>query len=540
MIVGGAGWQGVTGLAAWQQLAKASDDQRQPVRWRFALGLLGEGRGADALGVLEVMRQDDHDLELVPAFQLARGVALTLLGRGSEANGVMSMPALAANPEACAWRMRALAAAGATRDAALQINCAIPAINGRIPAERAPFVSAASGVAIAIGQPQKALAWLALFDDRDPAANILRGRAFLAQKDLVNARLRFERALPGAEGGDAVDARLGKLEVAIAGHSIAPADAIKQLDDLRYGWRGGPIEQHALELEYSLARDGHDLRAALRTGATLLRYFNLGITAAPMLAELKASLAALLEPSSGVPLPEAAGLYWDYRELTPAGGDGDQLVTRLADRLQSAGLYARAAELLQYQLTQRAQDVAQGPLSVRVATLQLLAGHPDLALDALHNTEQPSYTPEMRIDRKRMEAVALHRMGRDDAALAALDGLPDAALLRAEIQWRKHDWVGFVAETQGKLPPASALDDPQQAAVLRHAVALAMLGLEDRLQALRARYAAAFKPLATAAAFDMLTAPIDHVDPAKLAAAMAAIPAASPAGAVADLLDAGS
>jgi hypothetical protein len=258
-----------------------------------------------------------------------------------------------------------------------------------------------------------------------------------------------------------------------------------------------------------------------------------------MLAELQQSLAAVLAPGSTMPLAQAAGLYWDYRELAPTGGDGDVMANRLADRLQAAGLYARAAELLSYQLTQRAQDVAQGPLSVRVATLQILANRPDLALKALQTTEQPSYSDQMRWDRKRMEAVALHRLGKDDAAAAALEGVPDGAAVRAEIHWRTQDWGAFVTESERSLPPAKALGAPQQAAVLRYAVALAMLNQEDKLRALRGRYAAAFKGLPSCVAFEILTGSIDKVDPAKLDAAIAAIPEASPAGAIGDLLDAG-
>ncbi|NWO96460.1 hypothetical protein GY976_25350, partial [Escherichia coli] len=85
----------------------------------------------------------------------------------------------------------------------------------------------------------------------------------------------------------------------------------------------------ALTLEYGLAKELPDLRAELRSGATLLRYFKLGTQAGPMLAELQQSLSAVLAPESGVPLPQAAGLYWDYRELAPSGGDGDVLANRL-------------------------------------------------------------------------------------------------------------------------------------------------------------------------------------------------------------------
>lgn len=538
MITGASGWHGETGEAGWALLAASRPENRQLRRWTYAIGLIGEGRGAEALGVLDVMQSGDRDLGLVAPYLLARGVALTLAGRDEEAISALSAEELSGNPEACAWRMRAFAHAGAAEDAIRQVNCALPAINGRSPEARAPFVLAAAGAAIDAGQPRPALAWLKLFDDRNPEANVLRGRALVATGDPQGGRFRLERA--ARNGGAAVRAqgKLGMIEVGLATHSLAPADAMKQLGALRFGWRGGAVEQRALEIELRLATEAHDLRGQLRAGAALIRYFKLGKKAAPMLAELQAALAAALAPDSNVPLAEAAGLYWDFRELAPAGGEGDALVVRLAGRLQDAGLYARAAELLQYQLNQRAQDVAQGPLSVKVATLHILAGRPDRALDAIRTTEQVSYSDAMRRDRKRVEAVALHRLGRTDAAMAALEDLPDAHAIRAEIRWQAKDWGRFVGENA--LPAPKGLSEPAQAAVLRQAVALAMLGREDQLEALRARYAAAFKTLPSGQAFDVLTRKVGSIDPAAIGAAMTAIPQASPAGAIGDLLDATS
>lgn len=539
MITNATGWHGATGEAGWALLAGSRPETRQRNRWTYALGLIGEGRGADALGVLDVMQSSDRDLGLVAPFLLARGVALTLVQRDAEAVEALSAQELAANPEACAWRMRALAHAGDAQSAIRQVNCALPAINGRTPHDRAPFVLAAAGAAIDAGQPQPALAWLKLFNDQDPQANVLRGRAMVATGDPQGGKLRLDRA--ALSGGDEIkaQARLGTIEAGLTTHSLSPTEATKQLDALRFGWRGGAIEQRVLEIQLRLANEAHDLRGQLRAGAALIRYFKLGSKVPPMLAELQAQLAAALAPDSGVPLPEAAGLYWDYRELAPAGAEGDALVLRLAGRLQDASLYARAAELLQYQLTKRAQDVAQGPLSVKVGMLHILAGRPDRALDAIRTTEQPSYSDAMRQDRKRVEAVALYRLGKTDAAAAALDGLSDAPAIRAEMRWQSKDWGNFV--TANALPvPKAGFSEPAQAAVLRQAVAYAMLGREDQLAALRARYTPAFKGLASASAFDVLTRKVGSIDPAAIGAAMTAIPQASPAGATGDLLDSAS
>jgi hypothetical protein len=130
-ITSAAGWTGDSEADAWQLLANSTPENRQRIRWRFAMGLIRDGRGADALGVLETMRADDDDLQLVMPFQLARGAALAMLGRDQEAVDSLGDPDLAANPEACAWRLRALADSGSAAAAIREVNCALPAINGR-------------------------------------------------------------------------------------------------------------------------------------------------------------------------------------------------------------------------------------------------------------------------------------------------------------------------------------------------------------------------------------------------------------------------
>lgn len=531
-------WPELTEEAAWDALINAKPDTRQLARWRYAGSLIRRGMGAEALGVLETMESDDEDLALVAPFQLATGAALVMVGHYRDAVEALSLPELEGNAEACAWRVRALAGTGDDKAAARQINCAVPAINGRTPQERKPFTLAAARGAIAINQGQPALAWLKLFGEQDAQANLLRGKALLASGDPAEGLFRLSRAELSGTPEIQAEAKLAHIEGDLKLHRIAPAEGIKQLEALRYGWRGGPVEQGALQLEYKLALAENDHRAALRSAATLFRYYRPDGDSGAMLKQIQAWLGEMLAPDSGTPLPEAAGLYWDYKELAPAGAEGDALALRLAGRLEAAGLYPRAAELLQYQLMQRRQDVAQGPLSVKVATLFILSGDPVKALDTLHATEQASYSDGMRFDRKRIEAVALYKLGREDAAMAALDGIPGGSGVRSEIHWRTRNWGSFITENEATLPAPGAMTPPAQAIVLRQAVALAMLNQEAKLQALRARYSAAFKALPSAQAFDLLTQPTPTVDPARISAAMAAIPEASPTGAIGDLLDA--
>src|ERR1700724_1170414 len=47
---------------------------------------------------------------------------------------------------------------------------------------------------------------------------------------------------------------------------------------------------------------------------------------------------------------DALALFYDFRELTPIGRRGDEMIRRLADRLVSVDLLHPATDLLQYQV----------------------------------------------------------------------------------------------------------------------------------------------------------------------------------------------
>lgn len=535
-LAGASAWVAIAQGDAWARLATAMPADRQAARWDYARSLIATERGPEALGVLDVMVQDDRDLGMVDAYRLARGAALTQLGRPDDAVAALDMPGLRANPEACLWRMRALAGAQLAEQALQQLGCAEPALSKPRPA---PFVLAAARAGVEGGAPDKALHWLSWLPDLDPAANLLRGRAELALGHGEQARLRLARVAQSGSPEQRMDARLSELEGQVAGKAIRPDAARKQLDQIRYSWRGDAIEERALRLSYRLADTGGDLPGALAAGAALIRYHDPARQGADFLPSLRAKLNAALDPARKLPLDRAAGLYWDYRDLAPAGAEGDRMASQLAARLQEAGLYERAADLLSYQLMQRAGDLARGPLSARVASLYILAGRPERALKTLRETDDPGLPDTMLAARKRVEAAALTQVGRVDEALAVLQDIPESGALQAEVLWQRREWARYAQASAAALPSGRSLNPVAQAKVLRHAISQAMLGREEALAGLHSRYGAAFKGLPSAPVFEMLTGAPGAVDPGKLAQAMAAIPSASPAGDFADLLEGG-
>lgn len=525
-------WPILSDGEAWAGIARGGTEGRQTGRWAMARSLIGRGRGQEALGILQVMQTDDPELTYVDAFRLALGAAQTLSRQPSEAVVTLESAGLATNPEACAWRLLAQDQLGTPVGGSAR--CAVDAIDARPGSERRPWLLALARNALAAGSPSGADAALRGLHPTDAEANLLRGQSLLILQDREQARFFYRRAEKDGTGDVKAAATLALLQLRLSDEKPDPA-ARSELNRLLRTWRGDRIEREALMVAHRLAVKDNDIPAALDTGQTLLDYHDPGPEAAPLVARLQAMMAALIAPDSGRPLDVAAGLFWDHRVLLPPGAEGDRLVQLLAERLEQAGLYRRAAELLRHQMVARAQDVAMGALSIRVATLYLKAGQPETAIAAIRETARTPYPDAMVRDREQLRAVALAQLGRKDEALALLGALPGSDALRQEILWHAEDWAALAGETAAETQRKVPLSPERTTLLLRRAIALAVLGRDAELKALRAAQAPLFAANPSGPVFLSLTAP-DSADPARLAKAMQSLPSASPAGAIADLL----
>lgn len=528
-------WQLAPEAEAWKNLLNAPPEKRHAARWLFALSLIGSGKGADALGMLDLLYQADPGIDAVPNYRLARGEALTLMGRQSDAITALDHPQLATMPDACAWRMRALAEIGRGKDALQQSSCALPVLKRLSETVRVPFILALAGAAIDDGRYKFAMDWLELLPDGTAAA-LLKARALFGLKQDARAEELLSTVDQAGTEQEKAAAGLARIEAKLARKQITGAQAIKELEKVSYAWRGDRIELKALQLRYSLAREKRDTRSALGAGAAMIRYFDWRLLDPALLPDLRLQLSQILDPANGLPLDQAAGLYWDFRDLAPAGAEGELLAMKLAGRLEEAGLYARAAELLEHRLKANPNDEANGSVSVRAATMFIQANQCERAIKLIGQSDGPAYLPEIMDQRRRVEAVALARLGRDTEALAVLDGVTGGQLLKAEILWNARKWKEFVGANGASLSSGRALSATDRIQVLRQAIALTMIKDTKAVQQLRQRYLPAFKGSKEAVALDLLTGPVEKLDPVALGGAMAATTLTSPAGALGDLL----
>ena len=143
-----------------------------------------------------------------------------------------------------------------------------------------------------------------------------------------------------------------------------------------------------------------------------------------------------------LPPVDALGMFYEFRELTPIGRRGDEMIRRLADRLVAVDLLDQAAELLQYQVDHRLEGAARAQVAARLAMVYLANRKPDLAITALRSTRIADLSGELRQQRLLLEARAQSDVGRHDLALDIISNLSgrEAIRLRSDIYWAARRW----------------------------------------------------------------------------------------------------
>lgn len=239
--------------------------------------------------------------------------------------------------------------------------------------------------------------------------------------------------------------QLALVEDRMAAGEMKPAEAIDRLERLRFINRGG-------DFEFTLLRKLGGLYIAERQprkGLVALRQLAANFPNRPETPEIademsRAFRELYLENGADRLSPlVAVALYDEFRELTPAGADGDRMITMLADRLVKVDLLDRAAELLDGQVKKRLTGLDKASAGTRLAAIRMLDQKPDLALQALKDSEiDEPLPPELAAERRRLAARATFDSGDTLNGLQMLagDDSLEAKWLRADMLWRTREW----------------------------------------------------------------------------------------------------
>jgi hypothetical protein len=187
-------------------------------------------------------------------------------------------------------------------------------------------------------------------------------------------------------------------------------------------------------------------------------------------------------------------LFYDYKELTPIGADGDLIVRKLARRLVDVDLLSQAADLLKYQADNRLDGVPRAEVATDLATIDVMNRQPEQAIQAINASRTTLLPNALNAQRRLVESRAWLGLGQYDHALEILqnDKGADADAIRAEISWKKHDWGGAgggferLLGDRWKAPGPLGPDD--EARLLRAAIAMSLNNDEAGLARMRGHY----------------------------------------------------
>jgi hypothetical protein len=430
--------------------ASAEPDKRAPARIDLARFYMSRGMYQEAKAVASLVLADAKPGLEDPAALVVHSVASTLMDRPAQGLKDLANPAIGASYDSELWKALAYARQGKWADAREKFKNVELAITA-LPVELQRIVEidamrAALEVRDYSGADKRNgdLESVGVPPELKPAVSVLRGR--LAEglghdKDALND---YKIAVDSADRAAAAEAKLLEIMLRQKRDEITPSDALRELETLSVTWRGDAIEVKALQLMAGLYSDAGRYAESLAAARSATRLRPNSEAARSAQDAASALFAQLFLSPKGDELPpvDALGLFYEFRELTPIGRRGDEMIRRLADRLVAVDLLDQASELLQYQVDHRLEGAARAQVAARLAMVYLTNRKPDRAIAALRTTRIGDLAGELRQQRLLLEARAQSDIGRHDLALDIISNVTgrEAIRLRSDIYWASRRW----------------------------------------------------------------------------------------------------
>lgn len=483
---------------------EAATGRDAPVAARMALArfLVGSELSFEAIGVLNEAARRSPAIMDDPEFRGLRGIARVMARRYKEAEADFSAPILADDPSAALWRSYVAAQQAHWPEARSQFGAGAEAFSRFSPVWKARFARSDALAALALGDVNGAEARikLALMDKTDPMEELA---TRLVQAQVVEAlghkdrALRIYAAVAGAPTESlAAPATLRATKIRLETGKITPVQAANVFAGLRYRWRGDATELETIRALGHLYLSQGRYREALEA----LRGAGNRLPDLPEALQLQADLAAAFRAlfldgaADGLEPVQALAMFYDFRDLTPLGADGDLMVRKLVRRLVDVDLLDQAAELLKYQAENRLDGVPRAQVSTDLALIYLMDRKPEQALIAINSSRTTVLPSALNAERRVVEARALTGLGRYDHALEVLerDSGREAQDARADVYWKQKNWAaagGLYEKSLGdrwkQQGPLTAEDEGK---LLRTGVAYSLAGDDAALARLQQRY----------------------------------------------------
>ena len=502
--------------------ATASSSGQEKARMDVARFYFANGFGAEALGVLKIVAESRPEIAETEEFRGLRGAINVLMGRYDDAREDLHHESLDKNDEARFWRATLQAYEGDLYGAAADLR-RMAAITRPYPrALKIPLETLIANAAIQLGDIKQATRYLEAMraDNPNPAQSseidYVEGRLLELSGDFDGAVGKWEQVQEGPHRPSRAKAAVARTELLLKLKQIDEFEAIVELEKLRFAWRGGEFEFVLLRRLGDLYVAIGDYRNGLRTMRQAATHFRDNEKAPEVTQQMTDAFAGLYLDDKADDLAPitAIALYDEFKELTPPGERGDEMIRRLADRLVDVDLLDRAAALLQGQVEFRLEGVEKARVGSQLALVHILAREYEQAIQTLDETDGEGLPEELVAQRRHLRARSLMGEERIEDALVLLkdDKSLDADLLRQEIFWNEHDWVQASQILSRLLRTYEAkagqpLDDLQGGFVLNQAIAMTLSGNERGIDRLRRDYGVAMDNTQFRDAFRLIASP---------------------------------
>jgi tetratricopeptide (TPR) repeat protein len=500
--------------------AMAPMQKRRAARLDLARFYLAREMSAEALAVLDVTLSDERGADDITATVL-KAIACVMLGRPDEALKALSNPQVGNQLDAALWRAVAYARQGKWADAHDRFKDTDAAL-GTLPIElqrmTLRYALRASIEVHDLNGADKVLNELQTIgvpEEDAPAIAVMVGQQAEGMGRNEDALTNYRVAAASTDRRSAAAGQLHETMLRFALGDMPRKEVIDHLETLTTVWRGDETEAEGLKLLAHLyTEDGRYREAFHVMRAAMLAHPDSDLTR-KIQDEAAVSFEALFlgGKSDALPPVEALGLFYDYRELTPIGRRGDEMIRKLADRLVSVDLLDQAAELLQHQVDHRLQGAARAQVATRLAIIYLMNRKPDRALAALRTTRTDGLANELRDQRLLLEARALSETGRHDLALEIIADIQgrQATRLRADILWAARKWRDAGEQIEllygERWREFTPLSQSERGDILRAAIGYALGDEPIGLGRLREKYAAKLADTPDRHAFEVVSAP---------------------------------
>ncbi len=504
------------GLAAGAPLTK-----RRQARLNLARFYLAKDMAPEAKAVLDVALSDQRGSDDVTGSVLT-AVADVMLDRPDDALKELGKPQVGNQQDAPIWRAIAYARQGRWAEAR-DIFKTVGAAIGALPVElQRMALKEALRSAVEVRDFNNATRVANEFEtvgvppELEPTINVLIGRLYEGMGRTEDALISYRMAATSRDRRAAAQGRLRETVLTFATGGMGRKDVINDLETLTTVWRGDETETEGLKLLAHLYTEDSRYRDAFHVMRTALTAHPNSDMTRKIQDEAAATFESLFLGGKGETLPpiEALGLFYDFRELTPIGRRGDEMIRRLADRLVSVDLLDQAAELLQHQVDHRLQGGARAQVATRLAVVYLMNHKPDRALATLQATRVADLSNDLRDQRLLLEARAMSNIGRQDLAIELITNINshEAIRLRSDILWSAKRWREAGEQIEllygERWREFAPLNDTERADILRASIGYALGEETIGLARLREKYGAKFSDGPDRRAFEIVSAPI--------------------------------